>query len=323
MRLRAAVLLLLLGSPVRADERAFLEDRKGDAILHVEGREIVKGVLQVRTSDTVTLKLRFVNDRFAEIRDLRIEIDKTDWTEKRTTMQPPLKEGQGRLLTLEVEVEPWKSGTTSLPTLSLSYRLDENHPWKSVRWEGKTVEVIGPGDKDGTEVRGDLSIEPVPPAPPVPPFPVREVVLGAIFLVVGVGLLLWALRPRSVVREAADVRALRELARLRMSSGGAPGWLHARVSAIVRQYLEDRHGIQAPRQTTEELLQTVRKANILSDDQLSLLGELLAACDRVKFAATSPEAPECQEALSVATRFIAETAPVPGANQVSPAVVTK
>jgi len=56
------------------------------------------------------------------------------------------------------------------------------------------------------------------------------------------------------------------------------------VSRIVRDYLLARFGIAARELTTEQLLEDPRTAHALDESQRELLGELLAHCDRVKFA---------------------------------------
>jgi hypothetical protein len=275
----------------------------------VEAAEIVKGVPRIRLSDSVTLKLRFVDDRTVEVRDLQVNVDELDWHRAAPVTDPPLVGGKGRLRSLVLKLDSWKIGSVKLPAVSVSYRLNEKSDWQLARWEGQTVEVQEP---DSREILGDPIIEPVPPAPQSAPFPIREAALVGSLLLAGVCLVWWATRPRPAVQLPPDQRALRELETLRAAAASKPpGWLHGRVSGILRQYVEERHGIQAPRQTTEELLRAVRDGAALNEEQLGKLGELLASCDRVKFTGLSPDASECEEILSGATRFVTETAPVP------------
>jgi hypothetical protein len=278
-------------------------------VLEVGAKQIVKGVPRIQLSDSVTLKLRFMNDRTVEVRDLQIRVDELDWNNATPETDPPLVGGKGRLRSLVLKLDPWKIGSVKLPAVSVSYRLNENSDWQLVRWEGQAVEVLEPGSP---EILGDPQIEPVPAAPQSSPFPIREAALVGALLLAGVCLTWWATRPRPAVQLPPDQRALRELETVRSVSVSKPsGWLHGRVSAILRQYLEERHGIQAPRRTTEELMLSVRQAEVLNEEQLGKLGELLASCDRVKFTGMNPDAPECEEMLSGATRFVTETAPVP------------
>jgi hypothetical protein len=300
---------LLLAAPGHAEEVHSIVSKKEDAILEIEATEIVKGAPRIRLSDSITLKLRFVNDRTVEVRDLQLNVVPLDWHTATPVTDPPLVGGKGKLRSMVLKLDPWKIGSVKLPAVSVSYRLNEKSDWQLVRWEGQTVEVQEP---ESREILGDPQIEPVPPAPESSPFPIREAALVAALLLAGVCLTWWATRPRPAVQMPPDQRALRELETARsVSASKPPGWLHGRVSAILRLYLEERHGIQAPRRTTEELLLMVREAAVLSEDQLGKLGELLGSCDRVKFTGLNPEGTECEEILSGATRFVTETAPVP------------
>src|SRR5205823_110741 len=113
-------------------------------------------------------------------------------------------------------------------------------------------------------------------------FPIRETALALLALVLVGGLLWWSRRREPSRALPPDQRALRELERLAASipAGGQPGAVHLRVSAVVRQYVEERFGVQAPRRTTEELLQAGRASGSITPEVLSRLESLLGECDR-------------------------------------------
>ncbi|MBI4430930.1 MAG: hypothetical protein HY587_04365 [Candidatus Omnitrophica bacterium] len=83
------------------------------------------------------------------------------------------------------------------------------------------------------------------------------------------------------------------------------------VSNCLRKYLEDRFGIRAPEQTTEEFLDSVTKGQLLDGRFVNILKEYLAHCDLVKYAKMMPTAEEIRKALETTRHFIEETKPAP------------
>lgn len=83
---------------------------------------------------------------------------------------------------------------------------------------------------------------------------------------------------------------------------------HSELTYIVREYLEKRYGVQALEQTTDEILQQLKKTGF--DDSLSeKLTHLLQTADLVKFAKAEPPADYHDQAMAYAEDFIRETKP--------------
>ncbi len=110
----------------------------------------------------------------------------------------------------------------------------------------------------------------------------------------------------------ADAVALAALWELR-----ARGWIEAgriepfyvELSGIVRRYLEDRFGLRAPEQTTEELISAATSSDLLSAERQTLVRDFLAHCDLVKFARHAPDPEAMHAAWAAAERLVRETAP--------------
>lgn len=81
------------------------------------------------------------------------------------------------------------------------------------------------------------------------------------------------------------------------------------ISAIIRQYLEDRFEIRAPELTTEEFLELAANGQQLTRDQQRALQEFLRKADMVKFAGVRATHEEVQQASRIANHFIEETRP--------------
>src|SRR5262249_39059706 len=180
-----------------------------------------------------------------------------------------------------------------------------------VKWSGLEVEVIGPEEGEGKDVRGELPIETLPVEPPWWR-PLPRVAAGAAALaVVCFGASLWLRRKSVPAAVPPDQWALRELAALATAeppAGHAPDWYHTRLSAVVRRYLEERFALRASRQTTQEFLQEARQRPELGEAQ-QLLRDFLARCDLAKFTGLAPSPAECAEATELARELVRGTAP--------------
>lgn len=58
----------------------------------------------------------------------------------------------------------------------------------------------------------------------------------------------------------------------------------AAVAEILRGFLEAKHGLNAPRQTTEEFLHSIQEAHRFGANEIQLLRSFLGQCDMIKFA---------------------------------------
>jgi LPXTG-motif cell wall-anchored protein len=87
---------------------------------------------------------------------------------------------------------------------------------------------------------------------------------------------------------------------------------YLRLTAIVRQYVEDTTGIRAPEQTTEEFLRDMRSHDAFPPERSVRLAEFLEAADLVKYAGQQPEQGQIDMAIARAHEFVnlkpAETA---------------
>ena len=82
---------------------------------------------------------------------------------------------------------------------------------------------------------------------------------------------------------------------------------YAELSDIIRLYIENRFAIRAPEMTTEEFLNSIQNAQVLTDQHRSALKNFLQAADMVKFAKYTPGVDEAREGYELAKVFIEET----------------
>ena len=112
----------------------------------------------------------------------------------------------------------------------------------------------------------------------------------------------------------AHLNALRELEALRagplMQAQQSEPFV-TELSRILRRYLEARFQLNAPDQTTEEILADLTHSPTLSDQQQRILNTFLQQADVVKFAKGEWEQNAMEEAFQTTRTFVQETAQHP------------
>lgn len=106
--------------------------------------------------------------------------------------------------------------------------------------------------------------------------------------------------------------ALAELARIDAEGRPQPGNTAARfekIETVLRWYVVFRFEIDAPDQTSNELLEAVVAHAEIDDTARAVLERLVREADRVKFAASVASVDECSAALGSARLFVESTIP--------------
>jgi hypothetical protein len=101
--------------------------------------------------------------------------------------------------------------------------------------------------------------------------------------------------------------ALRRLVSEDLVKEGEIKVFYQRLSGIVRHYIENRFGLRAPEQTTEEFLTGLEAAQEFPDRYKPLLKTFLTHCDLVKFAEYQPQAKDIQKTFDSCKAFIKGT----------------
>ena len=218
---------------------------------------------------------------------------------QRYTLQPPMS-GRQRIPPLRIEYLDARPGYA-----------DGGDQYRELLSEELVIEVAS------VLPAGEVVAELRPVRAPLPElgrgFVVRAwpwLVAGAVGLAaLGFAVALWQRRAAERRRVTAWDRAMSRLEALAgrglPSPDAADAW-YVELSDIVRRYIEDQYGVRAPELTTEEFLQEAHRSANLSGPRRELLSAFLERCDRVKFAAYSPEHRESDEALTLARHFLGE-----------------
>jgi hypothetical protein len=180
-------------------------------------------------------------------------------------------------------------------------------PWPEI--EVKVQGRDGPARPE--DARPVTPIEELPPVDSPDPGLVGWYVGGGTTLLFAIAVLV-ALRRRW--RERGRVLppgewAAAELDRIERDRGSG-GKLAERLAAVLREFVERRSGLPAPKLTTTELLAEAERAGWPAES-VAALRELLERCDRAKFAGEAPTDAEGAELLGRAREWVkAQIAPV-------------
>ena len=84
---------------------------------------------------------------------------------------------------------------------------------------------------------------------------------------------------------------------------------YTELSMILRNYLEGRFSLNAPDETTEEIVEEMSRSPELSGSQRNILQDFMRQADMVKFAKGHPDRGTMESAFGITEKFIEETKP--------------
>ncbi len=107
------------------------------------------------------------------------------------------------------------------------------------------------------------------------------------------------------------LQALQDLSRKGMpnSDEEIDHW-YVTLSDILRNYVEGRYSLHAPRLTTEEFFELAKSSDALNASEKARVCDLLTRSDRVKFASFHPSNAENEDMFNSTRQFVEETRPV-------------
>jgi hypothetical protein len=79
------------------------------------------------------------------------------------------------------------------------------------------------------------------------------------------------------------------------------------LSLILRSYLEGRFNLNAPDETTEEIIEELSRSPELNGQQRNILQEFMRQADIVKFAKGHPDRTTMESAFHTTKQFVEET----------------
>ena len=243
--------------------------------------------------------------------------------------EPPRLTPEKRIVSRKIyTLEPFLSGDYVIAPMQVRFRkqadatrADENGTDRDGLWphtittEEITIQVNSLLEKDQKE----LALNPIkgPVDLPAKPIPFLYLLLGlAVAGLVAGGTLLLIRRKRAANHQQSApalpahelaYRQLQEILDEKLIERGESKLFFSKISDVLRGYIENRFGLQAPRRTTEEFLSDISRHALFSSEHKGLLMAFLRDCDLVKFAEHAPSPEEIAKAVEACRAFIDAT----------------
>ena len=243
------------------------------------------------------------NDTLALVRNWQLDTTAT------LRVRQPGGKGRAQLYNVRgsIVLAPFEEGTYHLPSIPVLRGAD------TLLFEGLDMEVKTMPVDTATfqihDIKGQMRY----------PLTFRETlpwIGGVLLLAALVALLVWWLRRRrsgaagEAHKDPAYIVALRELDKWRGDKFWAPDKQKAYYSGItdaLKNYIEDRFGVDAPEMTTAELFDALKGAEDLPADLREELRGVFECADFVKFAKHVASDEDNARALPTAVRFVTST----------------
>ena len=210
-----------------------------------------------------------------------------------------------------VVLAPFEPGTYELPDIPLLRQVGD--ALDTIVFEGCTVEVKTIPIDTATFVVHDLKPQITYPVTFAEVAAVGGIALGGLAVIAAIVLLIIYIvrrsggKVREQKKEPAYIVALRALEGFR----GKEHWEDARqkhfysgVTDILKVYMEDRFGVDAPEMTTAELFDALKGEQDITPELYAALKDLFERADFVKFAKYTAGEQENAGVLPLATRFV-------------------
>ncbi len=232
------------------------------------------------------------------------------------TTQPELLNGSRKKVTRSYVLEPFLSGTYTIPPMEVEF-------WK--KGEEKTglhkIETSEAEIKVKSLLPEDLKDVKLNEIKPPVDFPRSYVLwmwagIAAAIICIVVALIVIIIKRKKARIESIEAQVmahelayeeLKKLVAEDLPGQGRIKHFYQRLSGILRRYIENRFGLHAPEQTTEEFLADLETNKDFLDQYKALLKTFLYHCDFVKFAEHQPQTEDIQQTFDSCKAFIEET----------------
>lgn len=239
-----------------------------------------------------------------------------DMTVTKCTDDPdiPTPDGAARQWKRTMTLESYTSGEKNIPVVTVKFS-DTRDPKKPIDAELSTEAfklkitsaIVGKPDVyKPRDIKGAVELT------PQPDYMWIWITLAAIGgAVIALLLARYFIRRKIMRALTAGEWAIRQLNILEgehLPEAGMVEKFYVRLTLVVRQYIERRFGIAAPKLTTREFLDKVQGKHIVDDQNRQSLQNFLSAADMVKFARFTPGPDEVNTSFDTARDFISRTA---------------
>lgn len=272
---------------------------------------------EITVAERLNLKITMVIDEDYEVKlpGFGEKLDQFGIVDYRTT-QPELTEDNRKKVSRSYVLEPFLSGEYVISSMEVAFWKDGEEETEAHIIETPEVNIavksILPEDLE------EVKLNEIKPPVPFPRSYNLWIWLGvgSVLIVGGITVAVILIRRRKKVEEVWSQRVpahelayaeLRRLVAEDLVKKGEIKVFYQRLSGIVRYYIENRFGLRAPEQTTEEFLTGLEAAQEFPGTYKPLLKTFLNHCDLVKFAEHQPRAEDIQRTFDSCKAFIKGT----------------
>lgn len=215
-----------------------------------------------------------------------------------------------------VVLAPFEAATYALPDIPVLKELDgqfDTLVYKGCEMEVKTIPI-----DTATFVVHDLKDQINYPVTFAEVAAVTGMVSGILAVVAGLVLLIVFIvrraqgKVKDVHKDPAYIVALRDLENWRGKEhweSGNQKRFYSGVTDILKLYIEDRFGVDAPEMTTAELFDALKASEQISPELYSSLKDMFERADFVKFAKYTASEQENASVVPLGVRFVTSTIP--------------
>lgn len=222
----------------------------------------------------------------------------------------PIEEKGQTTLERHARLTPLLADEYRLAPIPIQYH-DESRGTAGSGWFPTRPMLFGVHSPDGNKQASDIS-ENLGPLWIYPPFKTvaswtAAVLAGLCILFLAFKLIRKIKKKIELMQMSPKERALKELARLLardLIGKDQVKEFYIELTMIVRRYIENRHSVRAPEQTTEEFLESAAENPVFPAEVISRLKAFLEAADLVKFAAHHPPPEAVDKATGTARKYI-------------------
>lgn len=303
---------------------AFAESLQQDAQLGPVQLQVELSPEKPRMGDILSLTIRVVSEPDVEV--LMPEFGEAMSQFQIVDFAPQESlDSQGRVVhTQKYSLQPSGSGPQRIPPIMVEF-VDHRAGQKPAppgedAYELSTARIDFPVESVLKETDGATLLPPRGELQPWPTGLVTKTTLGGGVLAI-MGLMVAAIVAWWLARRHRHLPTVNpyELALARLNrliqqpipQGEQMGPFFVELSALVREYLENRFELRAPELTTEEFLEQASAGSRLVPEHQGLLRDFLRHADLVKFAGWHPDEQVIRQALQAAERFLRETRDLP------------
>ncbi len=272
---------------------------------------------EITIADRVNLSITVISDEDYEVRlpAFGSKLEQFGIIDYHTT-QPELVDDNRQKISRSYVLEPFLSGDYVIPPMQIDFwkKGEKEKDLHTLETEEITIKV----SSLLPEKMEDIKLHEIRPPVALPRSKDMWIWAAAAAGLMAVGIVLLVIiryRKKKVQQEVSQKippheLAFTELQRLvdeDLIQKGEIKLFYQRISDVLRHYIENRFGLRAPEQTTEEFLMDLEASNTLPVEYRPLLKTFLTHCDLVKFAEHRPTTEDIQRTFDSCKNFITGT----------------